>query len=181
MQKIGLSFTILLIAALAGCGGGGGGSATSSPSLMEISEDILGTWQVENIDLPNDEIAIEQDGKVVIEVADSQTRDSSTTNTVCIGNCSSAGILQLNGNWTNGGIEHSIQATGSIDTDSNKLTLLATVTTADETVCQNAQITGTKCSETSDETDDQDDPDLPPAPPLIDTEEDIDAPPAPPF
>lgn len=179
MQRIGLGLTILLIALLAGCGGGGGGTAISSSPSMEISDDILGAWKVENLDLPNDEIIVNQNGTVSVEVADSETR-SDTASTVCIGSCSSAGVLSLNGTWTNNGIEHTINASGSIDTSSNKLSLVATVKTDSETICQNLQTTGTKCDDSSDESEDED-IDTPPAPPSMDTEEDIDTPPAPPL
>lgn len=179
MQKIGLGLTILLIALLAGCGGGGGGTAISSSPSMEISDDILGAWKVENLGLPNDEITVNQNGTVSVEVADSETR-SETSTAVCIGSCSSAGALSLNGTWTNNGIEHTIDASGSIDTSSNKLSLVATVITADDTICRNFQTTGTKCDESSDESEDED-IDTPPAPPSLDTDDDIDTPPAPPL
>jgi hypothetical protein len=159
MQKIlwGLSVVIM---AMAGCGGGGG---AADQSALRLSDDIVGTWQVADLGLPNDQIVIENDGDVAVEVTTSQTRSDSPGALIVIGSCSS-GELNLNGSWTVNGVERSIVATGNVDSTGSALSLSATVSQDEEIVCRNVTVTGVKDDGLSDLSSDDIEP--PPAPPF---------------
>ena len=173
MHKVLWGLSILMIAAMAGCGGGGGGAVGQAiPSASKsLSDDIVGTWQVKNLGLPGDRIEIERDGDVAVEVTGAKTRSDSSTSLVVIGSCSSGGTLSLNGSWTDNGVERSIVATGNVDSTTSAISLSATVRQDDELICRNFAVTGTKGEEV----------DTPPAPPAMDAEDAYDAPPPPPF
>ncbi|MCE5324593.1 hypothetical protein LLG46_14950 [bacterium] len=169
MHKVLWGLSIIMILATAGCGGGGGSTA-STP--LKLSNDIVGTWQVEDLGLPNDQIVIQDDGDVVVEATTSQTRGDST---VVIGGCSADGTLNLNGGWTVDGVDHTIDATGSVDSNNSKLSLCATVCQDEEVICENITVTGTKGDSVSD-----DDIEAPPDPPDMSDDDPYDTPPAPP-
>ncbi|MEN6357194.1 MAG: hypothetical protein ABFD83_08940 [Armatimonadota bacterium] len=174
MHKVLWGLSVIMIAAIAGCGGGGGSvSGTTPSSSLKLSDEVVGAWQVASLSLPNNQIVIEEDGDVAVEVTGSQTRGDST---VVIGSCGSDGTLSLNGNWTADGAKHTIDATGSVDSNSSKLSLCATVRQDEEIICQNVTVTGVRSDDTSDQTGD--DVETPPAPPSMD--DPYDTPPAPP-
>ncbi|MCE5314478.1 MAG: hypothetical protein ABFD49_05560 [Armatimonadota bacterium] len=152
MRRIMLVMCISAIALIAGCGGGGGGS--TSTSLSTLSSDITGAWQVENLSLPDNEIIVEEDGDVVVDSDSPQT----------IGTCSSLGVLNLSGSWVSSDVQHTIEATGAINTSTSQLSICATVTQADETMCENATVIGTRTQDADDDEDDEE-MDVPPAPP----------------
>jgi hypothetical protein len=176
MQKVLWGLSVIMIAAMAGCGGGGGGA--TGPSALRLSDNIVGTWQVANLGLPNDQIVIEDDGDVAVEATGSKTRSDSSSSLVVIGSCNGSGTLSLNGSWTVNGVEHSIVATGNVDSTASALSLSATVRQDEEIICQNVTVTGVKDDDASDQSDD--DIETPPAPPDLD-DDPYDTPPAPPF
>lgn len=173
MQKVLWGLSVLLIVVAAGCGGGGGTVSQALPDASKsLSDDIVGTWQVQSLGLPNNQVQIEKDGDVAVEADGSQTRSDSSNSLVVIGSCSSSGTLSLNGSWVVDGVEHSIVATGNVN--SSALSLSATVRQNEEIVCQNVTVTGVKDSEESSDVE------TPPAPPAMDDSQ-YDTPPAPPF
>ncbi|MHB9036147.1 MAG: hypothetical protein ACYC64_05735 [Armatimonadota bacterium] len=183
MQRIVWGATVVMIAALAGCGGGGGsaiGVVDPPVTLSPLSPDIVGTWQVQNLGVPNDEIIVQEDGDIVIGVTEPQTLSANqSADLVNIGTCTSLGVVHLAGRWIASGVEHSIDATGTIDPGSSKLSLQATVKEAERTVRQSITVTGSKGVDASDQASDAQ---TPPPPPFgaVESAQDMDAPPPPP-
>ncbi len=184
--------TVIMIALaatmLSGCGGGGGtgmGIVAGPPQAASpLPPTLTGDWVVRDLGLPNDRISVQTDGQVVVAT-------SASRGTVTIGSCAPDGALDLNGTWTSDGVDYAICGSGAIDPSSESLTLDATVTGGNASVCRDALVTGVRASADGYDTppappDDSVDepggnPDTPPAPPDMDiSDSDRDLPPPPP-
>jgi len=159
------------VAGIAGCGGGGGQTA----SLALVPTGVVGTYRVEGIGLPNDELAIRSDGDVVVNAESRAEREGRITK---IGTCSPRGTLSLNGTWRTGGVDYSITAVGELRPETRSLVLRATVTGSNGLSRRDESFSGNWVSELE----------IPPPPPDYDGQtppgyagEDIEPPPAPPF
>lgn len=151
------------IVAVAGCGGGGGGQTAS---LALVPSAAVGTYRVEGIGLPNDELAIRSDGDVVVNAESRAERGGCITK---IGTCSPSGMLSLNGTWRTGGVDFSITGTGELRLQTRSLTLRATVAGSNGLSYRDEIFSGDWVSELE----------VPPPPPDY-PEDDIEMPPAPP-
>jgi len=185
--------TVIIIALaatmLSGCGGGGGtgmGIIASPPQAASpLPPTLTGDWVVRDLGLPGDRVSVQADGQVVVAT-------SASRGTVTIGSCAPDGAMDLNGSWTSDGVGYAICGSGAIDPSSESLTLCATVTSGNTSVCRDARVTGVRAAADGYDTppappDDSVDepggnPDTPPPPPDVDSSDssDRDLPPPPP-
>ncbi len=152
------------VLAVAGCGGGGGGQ---SASIATLSSDVVGTYRVEGLGLPNDEMGVQSDGDVVVNADSLAERGGAITR---IGSCSPRGTLNLNGTWRTGGAEYAITANGELRPRTHSLVLQATVTGSDGLSHHDEPFSGDRVS----------DLEIPPPPPGDGDDDDIELPPPPP-
>lgn len=141
MRAIVCGIVVVVVAGIAGCGGGGGGQ---SSLLTTLSPEIVGTYYVQGLNLPGDEMGVKPNGDVVVNSETSGTRGSSEAK---IGSCDAQGTLLLNGSWTSGGTDYTISATGSIVPASGGLTLEGTVAGGNLVTQQDTTIYGTKIAD----------------------------------
>lgn len=129
MQKFlcGLGLAAMLVTA--GCGGGGGGSAVSGSGTL-LSQDVVGTWNVPNLGLPNNQLGVQSNGDVVVnsEGTVRGTRNRSLA-AVKIGTCNPDGSITLNGNWIAQDTHYRITGSGQVSASSHSISLQATVET----------------------------------------------------
>ncbi len=118
-----LALIVVIAAMLTGCGGGGGAGG-SSAGITQVPSDIVGTWRVPGMGLPNDELGVQTNGDVVVN---SETATSRSDSQARIGTCSPQGVLSLNGGWRHNGVDYSINASGSVQSQSHSMTLHATI------------------------------------------------------
>ena len=153
MRVLMYGIILVIVVAMAGCGGGGGGGATPA-SLSKVPTDMVGTWQVPGLGLPDDEMGVQADGDVIVNSDVPATRSDSQTR---IGSCSADGTLALNGSWRLGGVDYSINASGRVQAQTHSLTMQATIVASsgerrDNQVVSGDRVSGTELS--------------PPAPPV---------------
>ena len=121
MRVVIFALVVMMAAILVGCGGG---ATATSTTITELSSDMVGTWRVPGIGLPDDELGVQTDGDVVVN---SEVASSRSGSQVKIGTCDSQGTLNLNGSWRCGGVDYSINASGSMQLPSHSMTLRATI------------------------------------------------------
>lgn len=121
MRFCACALLLASVTVVGGCGGGGGQVA----SVALGPTDVVGTYRVEGIGLPNDELAIRSNGDVVVNAESRAEREGCILK---IGTCSPHGTLALNGTWRNGGVDYSITATGKLRPETRSLLLRGTVT-----------------------------------------------------
>jgi len=156
---------VAVVVGLTGCGGGGGGG---SASLSVVPSGAIGTWKIQGLGLPNDEMGVQSDGDVVVNSETPATRGDSQTK---IGICSPRGTLALSGSWRSGGVDYQISATGAVQPESHSLTLRANTTASNGAGRENADFSGDRIS----------DAELPPPPPFdLPTDPGYELPPPPP-
>lgn len=162
--------TLLILLLIAGCGGGGSNTASIS---TQLSSNLVGTWSVEGLALPNDQLVVQSDGDVIV-YSESSTRSTSTGSDESqtgarIGTCNPDGTISLNGAWRYQSVDYNISATGKVDSSSQSLLLLATVRDSSHILYNDTEANGVKLS--ADE--------MPPAPPG-DYDDEDELPPPPP-
>lgn len=167
MKAVVLGLVVVVIAGLAGCGGGGGGQTSN---LATLPSDLVGTYQVGGLNLPDDQLGIKPNGDVIVNSEASSTRGASSQTR--IGSCSPEGTLSLGGTWKSGGTDYAISANGTIVPATHCLTLQATLTSGTIVTASDETVSGSKIG----------DHELPPSPPDYpdDGGDDILRPPPPP-
>jgi hypothetical protein len=185
MKLCACGLILAAVLAIAGCGGGGGGQGASTATL---SSDVVGTYRVEGLGLPNDELGVQSDGDVVVNADSLGERGGAITR---IGACSPQGALTLNGTWRTGGVDFSITASGELRPETHSLMLQATVAGSNGLSHHDEPFTGDWVSDLEvpppppgggDDAGGGDDIELPPPPPGGDDGggDDIEIPPPPP-
>lgn len=168
MRVLVLGLILTIAVTLAGCGGGGGaGGGSATASLTKVPSDIVGTWRVPGLGLPDDKLGVRSDGGVIINTQLSGTRGDSQTR---IGTCSPEGSLDLNGSWRASGVDYFINASGRVQPQSHSLTMQATVVASSGAKHENQVVSGDKISGLE----------LPPPPPGDPPADDLEKPPPPP-
>jgi hypothetical protein len=168
MRAIVCGFVVIIVAGIVGCGGGGGGGAQPL-SLVGTQSDLVGTWRVQGLGLPDDQMGVQTNGDVVVNSESPATRGGSVAK---IGTWSPQGTLSLAGTWRSGGVDYSIIGTGTFQPGSRSLAVQASVTGSDGISLRGATILGDKIG----------DYDLPPPPPDFPTGgDDMEQPPPPPY
>jgi len=132
---------LIAIVFVVGCGGGGGGGQSSSVTVLP--SDMVGTYLVQGIGLPNDQLGVQSDGDVVVN-ADSRAGSGGTITR--IGTCSPQGIFALNGSWRAGGTDYTINANGELRPQNHSLVMQATVTGGNGFSCHDAPFSGDRVS-----------------------------------
>ncbi|MCL5103399.1 MAG: hypothetical protein M1133_04710 [Armatimonadetes bacterium] len=175
--------SIVVVLTAAGCGGGGGGVASGisagAPATLSapLPSEMTGTWTVQNLGLPNDQMVVQTDGQVVIDTAGSRSVSSTTRSAsyTRIGTAKTDGSLDLNGRWTSSGTEYSITGSGNIDTSTRSVAVQATVQRGSAVLHQETVVHGIKGTT-------PEGLDYPPPPPVMtsDAQQELDYPPPPP-
>lgn len=138
MRAIICGIVVVIVAGISGCGGGGGGQTLS---LSTLPPEIVGTYHVHGLGLPEDELGVKSNGDVVVNSETPATRSGSQTR---IGSCSAQGVILLDGSWTTGGTAYTVSASGTVVGASRLLTLQAMLTVGSLVGGSNATVSGVK-------------------------------------
>ena len=160
MQRVLCGIALVAMLIMAGCGGGGGGVAQlGQPQMLSLPSEMVGTYNVQGLGLPNDELGVETSGDVFVQADAPANARMVSASHVRIGSCSRDGALSLSGAWSVGGANYSITASGRVRAESRSLSLQATVLEDSNVLHRDAAVTGELVQVLN--------PPAPPPPPVI--------------